>query len=123
MVAINFGGYDTRAASSVDIDGAVNINCALGVPYLIRLDAGGNSSGSFLPRRMKLAGGTATLRYNLYRNSPRIEIWGDGTNTTYVRSGAGTGANEQIIVYGRLPERQNVAPGSYGDTITFTVEW
>jgi len=123
VVALNFGAYDTAVASPVDADGGIDVTCALNVPYLIRLDPGGHSQGGFLPRRMILSGGAYLLDYNLYRDSARTQIWGDGTNTTYVLSALGTGLKQSLLVYGRMPGSQRVAPGSYGDVITVTIEW
>jgi len=123
MISLNFGVYDTRSASPVDSDGYVSVNCPPNVSYLIRFDAGGNSGGSFLPRKLRLSGSTGALGYNLYRDSARTEIWGDGTNKTYILSGVGNGLQQTLIVYGRIPGSQNVVPGSYTDAITVTIEW
>lgn len=118
---VSFGGYDSYA--SLNATGGVNVTCDPGVPFTIRIDAGSNSGGSFTPRKARLAGNTDTLNYNLFRDSPHSEIWGDGTDSTFIRTGAGTGTEEKLIVYGRLPGGQKVASGLYSDTLTVTVEW
>jgi len=120
---VDFGGYDTSLSFPTDRDGAVNVTCTSGVPYAIRIDAGTNSKGGFVPRKMRLSGGTYLLGYNLYRDSARTQIWGDGTGKTYIQTGTGTGVKQSIPVYGRLPGSQNVAVGAYGDALTVTVEW
>lgn len=119
--AVNFGGYDSYTL--LDATGSVNVICETGVNYSIRIDAGSNSGGSFTPRKARLAGGTGTASYNLFRDSARSEAWGDGTNNTFVRTGVGTGAEEKLTIYGRLPGGQKVASGVYSDTLTITVEW
>ncbi len=63
------------------------------------------------------------MSYNLYRNAARSEIWGDGTNGSFIQSGSGAGANVPWPIYGRLPGSQNVSVGTYTDNITVTVEW
>lgn len=123
VFALDFGGYDTRFASPLDSTTTIKVNCLVGTPYLIRLDAGGHSRGSFLPRKLKQTGGTYKLRYNLYRDSARTEIWGDGTGKTYVVNGTGQRFQVSRVVYGRIPGSQNVAPGAYSDTVTVTIEW
>lgn len=119
--AVNFGGYDSY--TQLDATGGVNITCDAGLYYTIRIDAGANSGGSFTPRKARLAGGTGTASYNLFRDSARSEAWGDGTNNTFVRTSVSTGAEEKLTIYGRLPEGQKVATGVYSDTLTITVEW
>lgn len=120
---IGFGSYVSSSAFPLDATADVNVNCDVGAPYLVRLDAGANSGGTFSPRKMLLGGGGDALNYNLYRNASRSEIWGDGTNGSFIQSGSGTGANVPWPVYGRLPGSQNVGVGTYADNITVTVEW
>lgn len=122
-IPVSFGDYDTSIASAQDADGVIYITCDPDVPYKGWLDQGVNSGGGFIPRKMLLSGGGYTLSYNLYRDSARTEVWGDGTNNTYVRTGVGTGGEDQLIVYGRLSGSQNVGVGLYSDTVTVTVEW
>ena len=119
--AVNFGGYDSFA--TIDATGSVNVTCDPGAPYTVRIDAGSNSGGPFIPRRIRLAGGPDTLSYNLFRDSAHNEAWGDGTNSTFTRTGSGTGREEKLIIFGRLPGGQKVVPGPYTDMLTITVEW
>lgn len=119
--SVNFGGYDSY--SQLDATGSVNVNCDAGLIYTVRIDAGANSGGGFTPRIARLAGGSDTTSYNLYRDSAHTEVWGDGTNNTFVRTGAGTGTVEMLAVYGRLPAGQKIVAGVYSDALTVTVEW
>ncbi len=122
-IAVNFGNYITSAAYPLDTTGYVDITCASGIPYTVRLDAGQNSGGGFNPRKMRLSGGGDTLNYNLYRDSARTEVWGDGTSNTYIQTGIGTGGTAHLIVYGRIPGGQNVKVGLYTDAVIVIVEW
>jgi len=88
------------------------------VPYQIHLDAGLHSGGVFHPRRMGLA--AATLSYNLYRESTRTEVWGDGSNSTSVITGTGTTTH---TLYGRVSALQTPAAGEYTDAVVVTVIW
>lgn len=116
---IGFGSYRSLSVFPLDATADVNINCDASLPYVIKLDAGGNSGGTLNPRKMLLVGGGNVLNYNLYRNAARTEIWGDGTNGSFIGTGAGT----QLPVYGRLFGAQNVGAGTYTDNITVTIEW
>jgi len=124
--AVNFGNYTPFSPAAVDASGTVTVNClgVLGGNFTVKLNTGG--SGTFSPRRMYK--GTDTLNYNLYTNSGRTTIWGDGTGGTFfptVNCGlACLGADNNFTTYGRIPGSQNTTvPGSYSDTITVTVEW
>ncbi len=122
-VPVNFGSYDTLASFPHDTTGNINITCNSNVTYLVRLDSGINSGNSFSPRRMQLLDGTWTLGYNLFRNTSRTEIWGDGTSNTFIMTGAGSGSTAGLTVYGRIPPGQRVPVGNYVDRVTVTVEW
>jgi spore coat protein U-like protein len=123
VLSVSFGGYDGFLVSPLDATGDINITCDTGTAFTVRLDPGRNSGGSFDPRKMQLVGGGATLNYNFYRDSPRIEVWGDGTNNTYVQQGVATGGVDHFTVYGRAPGGQNIVVGLYTDAVTVTVEW
>ena len=122
-IPFNFGNYDTLASFPLDATGNINITCDSNAPFIVRLDPGINSGGSFSPRRMQLPEGTWTLGYNLYRNTTRTEIWGDGINNTFSTTGTGSGSATVLTVYGRIPPRQRVPVGNYVDTVTVVVEW
>jgi spore coat protein U-like protein len=121
--SVQFGQYIALESSPVDAVGNVTVSCGPGSPFTVKLDAGENSSGSFHPRRLRAASSGATLNYNLYLDSARTQVWGDGTNNTFIRSGTGSGSSQQFSLYGRIPGSQNVSVGMYSDTVTVTLEW
>jgi len=123
VTGIQFGNYDFLSGSAVETEADVFVTCDPEVAYLIRLDAGANSGGSFNPRRLAMAGGAASLAYNIFRDPARREIWGDGSDGTFAHRGAGTGMESHFIGYGRLPGNQNVPAGVYSDVVTVLVEW
>jgi spore coat protein U-like protein len=116
--SVVFGNYNPLNGSAIESVGYVNVNCDNGTPYTIRLSAGG---GSFSPRRM--ANGAHTLDYNLYTDTARTTVWGDGIAAGTVSvSSSGTGATVDHPVYGRIPGSQTSAYiGGYTDTITVTL--
>jgi spore coat protein U-like protein len=122
-VPVSFTNYDRAMASPADATGFVRVTCDPGIPFTVRLDPGQHSGNTFTPRKMRHSTHGDDIEYNLFRDSARTEIWGDGTSSTFVQIGVGTGAESSFTVYGRIPPRQNVRVGFYGDSITVTVAW
>lgn len=127
-IATSFGTYNPFSAVPLDSAGSVTVTCenllSILVSYDIQLSSG--ASGGYAPRR--LAGPGYQLDYNLYTNAARSSVWGDGSGATAVVSDGYLLAvlfpvQRSYSVYGRMPAGQNVAPGSYTDTITVTINY
>ena len=115
---LGFGNYNGTAA--VLSTAAVLVNCSNGGTYQVSLGAGANADGT--TRRM--AGPSSSfLGYELYRDSARSLAWGDGAAYGARVSGTGSGSAQTLTVYGRIPAGQNVAVGSYSDSVVVTVEY
>jgi spore coat protein U-like protein len=114
VVDVSFGAYDTFSLADTNITGALSISCDAETSLQMSLSAG---FGSFTTRQMKSGGDT--LVYNLFTDPTRLTIWGDGSPGTSRLSLSGTSGN--YTIYGRVPARQNVPVGTYGDTITVTL--
>ena len=127
--AINFGTYVPSNANPTNITGTVTITCSSTsnqtVNYTIALNQGLNSGGSFSNRRM--TNGATFLSYQLYTNSARTTVWGDGTGGTSTVTGSFrcnrcTNTKSNSTNYGQLPGLQwSASPGVHSDTITATV--
>ena len=126
--ALAFGVYPANSAAPVAATGTFSVTCtATGsgsatVSGTLSLSTG--SSGQFATRTMKA--GTSVLDYNIYVSPAYSQIFGDGTAGTYQLSESGTVTAGQVYqvggaLYGLIPARQDVAPGSYLDTIVMTV--
>jgi spore coat protein U-like protein len=126
--ALAFGLYPANSAAPVTAAGTFTVTCtATGtgsatVSGTLSLSAG--SSGQFATRTMRA--GTGILDYNIYVTPAYSQIFGDGTAGTYQLSETGTVTAGQVYqvggaLYGLIPARQDVAPGSYVDTIVMTV--
>lgn len=126
--ATSFGSYNPLSSLNTDGTGTVTVTCSnvisLLVSYEILLSKGG--SGSFATRHM--SSGANTLSYNLYTSILRTTIWGDGTGgsgkvTDGYLLGVLVPTVRNYTVYGRIPAQQNVASGSYADSITVTINY
>jgi len=125
-----FGNYDPAASAPRDNTTNVNVTgtvTGLGIlvtlSYSISLDAG--ASGSITDRRLS-GPNSSLLAYNLYTDSARSTVWGNGTVTdsySALASLGGTAVQRSYTVYGRVPAGQYVAPGGYSNTITVTVTY
>lgn len=120
--AMDFGSMlPTPIQSNVDATSSIIATCSNTVPYSIALSAGTGAGASVAVRRM--TSGSDTMNYQLYTDSQRTSLWGDGTSGTTVSNQTGTGSAQTITVYGRIPTGQTPPVGSYTDTITVTVSF
>jgi spore coat protein U-like protein len=115
-------------AANVDQSSTITVNCTDTTPYSVGLDNGLNFSTT---RRMKDTGaGTTFIGYGLYTDAGRTNAWTTssaagsctgGANTCAL--GTGSGANQNITVYGRIPAQVTPAPATFNDTVTATVTY
>jgi spore coat protein U-like protein len=126
--ALSFGSYDPTSATARDSTGTVTVTCTVTLVGLLAswdiLLSTGNG-GSFNPRNL-LSGGNS-MQYNLYTNAGRTQVWGDATGGTAKVSDTqlmvvGT-TQRSYTTYGRIPALQDLAPGTYTDTITVTLNY
>lgn len=124
---VSFGNYTATNPTATTASGTITVACGLlGIDLLpgftISLSSG--NGGSFVPRT--LAGGGASLSYNLYTEATHAAVWGDGTGATVTRSFDGTLlhlGSYDFTVYGALAAGQFVKAGVYSDTIIVTVTY
>lgn len=117
-----FGRYDVFDPAPTDTTAKVSYVCNLPVtPPVVRLSAG--LSSSFAPREMTSL--DDALRYNVFLDASCTTVFGDGTAGTTVFSGAppAEGVTYEVMVFGRIPARQNVHAGTYSDTLVLTIEF
>lgn len=118
---VNFGTV-ASTATNVDQQGQLTVNCTPGTAYTIALDNGQN--GADVNSRA-MSDGTNEVPYQLYRAAARGagDVWGStvggGGN---VLAGSGTGAAQNLPVYGRTPSA-NFPAATYNDVVTATVTY
>jgi spore coat protein U-like protein len=131
VTPLSFGTYDVFSATPDDSTATLSVTCTQvsapvgNLPVTASLSQG--SSGSYATRRM--TSGVNLLSYNMYANATRTTIFGDGTAGTSTISGTfpftavGQNVTGTGTIYGRIPAGQDVAVGSYSDSIVATVTW
>lgn len=121
---LTFGGSidPLQTPGPVDAATSLNVTCTKTTPYSVALSAGANAgnASAFGSRVMK--SGNNNLPYQLYLDAGRTQVWGDG-NSSGVYTGTGTGSQQQLTVYGRLPSLNGIVPGNYSDTVTLTITY
>lgn len=122
---LSFGNYDplsVNATSPLDGTGSITTVCTANENAVVALDQGGNpvsGSNAATPKRAMIRSGSIdVLAYFLYTNTGRSAVWGDGSTTNPT---TGSGLPQIMTVYGRITQGQNVAPGSYSDTVVATI--
>ncbi|MEE2979654.1 MAG: spore coat U domain-containing protein [Pseudomonadota bacterium] len=116
--ALNFGTQGVLSAN-VDQTTSLSVTCSTAAPYNVGLDAG-TTTGSTIAARLLAGTGTATVGYQLYRDTARTQIWGNTVGTDTV-TGTGTGTAQALTVYGRVPPQNTPAAGTYTSTVTATI--
>lgn len=118
---LNFGTHD-MFKENVQGFTELSVRCTKGSEYKIALNAGTHAEGGDISRRrMKGIGDRNSndyVPYNLYTDEGRTRVWG-GVETSMV-SKTGTGKEEKIKIYGKVPST-NFTVGKYSDTVTATV--
>lgn len=124
---LDFGNYNPLSGANVDATGNVTVECGalvLGAFFSYEVTLSTGASGNAAGRTM--SNGSGTMSYNLYTDSSRTVVWGDGSGGTGTITNSYTLSilfprSDDFPVYGRLPSGQNAETGSYSDTIVATV--
>lgn len=116
-----FGNYNPLQYSDLLAQSSLAVRCVgLGAARASLL--AGLGGGGITARAMQ--NGTARLPYQLYVDSARTQVWGDGTvGTTQNTLGVFIAANATWQVYARILQRQDVPVGVYTDTVQVRVDF
>jgi spore coat protein U-like protein len=119
--SVAFGTYNVFGGSPLDSTGQISYRCTGVTNPTIQISLTRGGSPTFLPRQLRH--GTDILTYNLYRDTNRTIVWGDGTPGTQVYLASRTIGRVYVSVYGRIPAAQDAAVGAYTDTVTVVVNF
>jgi spore coat protein U-like protein len=121
---VAFGAYDSvgpNATAPRDGTGTVTVTCTKGAVAKVGLNAGSNA-GAGTTRRM--AGSAAEfLTYELYKDAAHATVWGNTASDSLEVPAAVNQNPQNFTVYGRVPQNQTAAVGSYTDTVLATVNF
>lgn len=117
---VNFGNYDPADRSDTVTSDTFTVKCNGNQDETITASTGANS-GDYNNRLMRGGDGNDTLRYQLYIDSARTIVWGDGSGNTSAIIGHENGAFNDHTIYASMPAGQNGGIGTYSDTITITI--
>jgi spore coat protein U-like protein len=121
--SIAFGAYNPLSSQNDDTNSTLQIVCTANSGTQMSLSitvttvlTGGN-------RTLSITG--SSLSYNLYLDTARSVVWGDGTSGTSKITDSFTGSSTRTYTYyGRIFGGQNTATsGSYSSTLTVTVTY
>lgn len=114
---MSFGTYTGLVA---DATSNLSIVCSNTTPYTVGLDNGLHAGAT--PANRSMPAGSTPISYALFSNAGRTIVWGETIGTDTV-GGTGTGSNQTLIIYGRVPAAQFVTPALYSDTVTATLTY
>lgn len=106
--------------ATFDSTSVILVRCNPNLPFTIDLDNGLQPQGN--NRQVFNAVANAYLRYDIYKDPPRSQVWGRG-NTRNLAGNSGPFGLAVYPVYGRLTGRANAPAGGYQDTVTITVNF
>ena len=118
--AMSFGSIAATQAGATDSSATISMQCSNSAPYNVLLNGG--LTGAANPLARKMQSGANLLTYALYKDSNRTQPWGE-TIGSNVLGGTGTGGNQSIAVYGRVPQQATPPTGSYADTVIVTIDY
>ncbi len=121
---LNFGAAldPLQTPGPVDAMTSLALTCTRTTPYSVALSAGANAGNASAFGNRAMTSGTHSLPYQLYLDAGRTQVWGDG-NSSGLYTGTGTGSQQMLTVYGRLPSLNGIPPGNYSDTVTLTITY
>lgn len=118
---LNFGSHGLLT-TNIDQTSNITVQCTSGTPYSIGLGPGASVAATVTTRKMTGPGG-ATVSYSLFKDSARLQNWGNAIPADLV-TGTGNGASQPIPVYGRVAASPTTpAVGLYNDTVAIEVTY
>ncbi|MDC1509685.1 spore coat U domain-containing protein [Oceanospirillaceae bacterium] len=125
---LSFGTYDGIVAhASQDLTETATITTTCTTGSIVVITMGGGHHGHYLPpsRHMKNGGSNSYLKYEIYADAGHTFVWSyDRFRMSSVASVDGSGASQDITVYGKVFKNQRDAvAGIYTDTVSIGVNY
>ncbi len=114
--------FDARVITGTTIDSTttITVRCTPNTNFSVDIDKGLWANG--INRRMFSSQANAYLTYDVYRDSPRTNVWGTGQLKNVVGN-SGSGLPLEILIYGRVTKPNNIKAGDYTDTLLVTLNF
>jgi spore coat protein U-like protein len=129
--SMSLGTYIGDTATPVDSIGMFSLNCTrAGGPQNITINMAigpSGNNGSIANRVLRSASWPDLLQYNLYRDAARLSVWGQTAGVDTMAAAVSVPNNGSQVasftIYGRMPGLQDVHAGTYGDTLSVTIDY
>ena len=127
VTGVAFGTYLPMRPTPLDSNGQLRVLCwggqNPGQNNFYRVRISGVQDATMFGRRLNSGGNQ--MEYNLFKDSARTDVWGDGTfgQTPLVQIVNGWLSIQTHQVYGRIPPLLDPAKGVYLDVVDVTVEF
>lgn len=118
---LNFGNHSALNAA-IASSNAVTATCTAGTQYEIGLSNGSSGATDPALRRMTNSATPDSIRYSIYRDGGRTQVWGNSTGANTM-SAVGTGAAQTFTGYGVVPPQPTPASLVYSDTVIVVVTY
>lgn len=120
--SVAFGTYNVFSTTDLASTGTVTYNCRRrGNTTISVWLSRGIYAPSNNPRRM--ASGINRLNYNLFLDANHTQIWGDPNPYQYGPLRPPNRTDVTLTVYGLIAAGQDVAAGTYSDSVTVTINF
>lgn len=113
---LRFGSYVAGQAEPLDSVGELRYRSCTGT---LSIGIDGGQSGNIAQRTMTAGG--QSIRYQLYQDTSRINIWGVNANSNSISVVSATSGG--VRIYGRIPAGQNPPAGIYDDVVNITLNF
>jgi spore coat protein U-like protein len=118
---VSFGAYNVLDPNpNINGVGSITIHCQGGPNGPIDVSLSAGHSHSYGARVM--TSGRNSLDYNLYTNTARTVVWGDGSGGSHTQTASKNGETT-LSIFGKIPAAQDVGVGVYSDDITAIVNF
>jgi spore coat protein U-like protein len=121
--AVAFGTYSVFATADYAVTLSFTFRCTPNQYMNIKLTRG--AANQYVPTRWMTSGGN-TANYNLFLDAGGTQVWGDSNAGSYTYENYNsTPGNKDFTdyIYGIMPFGQDLAVGSYTDTILATLSY
>nr|WP_255682985.1 spore coat U domain-containing protein [Dyella sp. 2HG41-7] len=112
-----------RSGQSNDVGDSMGMTmiCTQDVRVLVRASPSPESA-DFQYRLLRQESGGATLRYQLYTDYGRSQIWGNGEGQSVPINRSVSAGSTTLDVFATIFAHQSVPPGRYSDTVIVTID-